>query len=120
MRNFVELVLTNRLFTILFVIVLAAQAHLLSLRISSLPRIEMATLIINMVLPRASARELGQRVSSPIDVKPEKTRELNRFESNITNSSALIPIEYACGVDTEDGSVGINSTLNNIWRACRI
>ncbi len=60
MRNFVEFVVTNRLFTILFVfvIVLAALTNLPNLRISQLPTVEMPTLIINVALPGASAREL--------------------------------------------------------------
>lgn len=116
MRNFVEFVVTNRLFTILFVfvIVLAALTNLPNLRISQLPTVEMPTLIINVALPGASARELEQRVINPIEEKLETTRELNRFESNITNSSAMILMEYAYGVDIDDEYVDINSKLNNI------
>jgi len=41
-------------------------------------------------------------VINPIEEKLETTRELNRFESNISNSRAMILMEYAYGVDIDD------------------
>ena len=69
MRQFIEFVVTNRLFTILFVfvVVLAALTNLPNLRVSQLPTIEMPTLLIDATLPGASAREIEQRVINPIE-----------------------------------------------------
>ena len=88
MRAFVEFVVTNRLFTILFafVVVLAALTNLPNLRISQLPTVEMPTLLIELTLPGASSREIEQRVINPVEEKLETTRELNRFETSISNS----------------------------------
>ena len=116
MRAFVEFVVTNRLFTILFVfvVVLAAFSNLPNLRISQLPTVELPTLLVDVRLPGASAREIEQRVINPIEEKLETTRNLNRFESAISNSTASILIEYSYGVDIDDEYVDINSKINNI------
>ncbi|MBQ76159.1 MAG: hypothetical protein CMQ20_14225 [Gammaproteobacteria bacterium] len=116
MRQFIEFVVTNRLFTILFVfvVVLAALTNLPNLRVSQLPTIEMPTLLIDATLPGASAREIEQRVINPIEERLETTRNLNRFEANISNSHAMIMMEYDHGVDIDDEYVDINSKLNNL------
>ncbi len=116
MRAFVEFVVTNRLFTILFafVVVLAALTNLPNLRISQLPTVEMPTLLIELTLPGASSREIEQRVINPIEEKLETTRKLNRFETTISNSRATIMMEYEHDVDIDDEYVDINSKLNNI------
>ena len=86
MRPFIEFVVTNRLFTILFVfvVILAALTNLPNLRISQLPTVEMPTLLINVSLPGASSREIEMRVINPLEEKLETTRDLNRFETIIT------------------------------------
>ncbi|MFT4712056.1 MAG: multidrug efflux pump subunit AcrB [Candidatus Azotimanducaceae bacterium] len=116
MRSFVAFVVTNRLFTILFVflVVLAALTNLPNLRISQLPTVEMPTMILNVRLPGASAREIEQRVINPIEERLETTRNLNRFEANISNSHAMILMEYSYGVDIDDEYVDINSKINNL------
>ena len=116
MRAFIEFIVTNRLFTILFVfvVVLAALTNLPNLRISHLPTVEMPTLLLDITLPGASAREIEQRVINPIEEKLETTRNLNRFETRISNSHASIMMEYAHNVDIDDEYVDINSKLNNI------
>ncbi len=116
MRSVIEFVVTNRLFTILFmfVVVLAALTNLPNLRISQLPTIEMPTLMIDVALPGASALEIEQRVINPVEEKLETTRDLNRFEANISNSRASIMMEYSHGVDIDDEYVDVNSKVNNI------
>ncbi len=116
MRAIIEFVVTNRLFTILFmfVVVLAALTNLPNLRISQLPTVEMPTLLIDVALPGASAHEIEQRVINPVEEKLETTRELNRFETSISNSRANILMEYSHGVDIDDEYVDINSKINNI------
>jgi multidrug efflux pump subunit AcrB len=115
-RALVAFVVTNRLFTILFVFVvtLAALTNLPNLRISQLPMVEMPTLLLNVSLPGASAREIETRVINPLEEKLETTRNLNRFETTISNSSAFILMEYDYGVDIDDEYVDINSKLNNL------
>ena len=116
MRSVIEFVVTNRLFTILFVfvVVLAALTNLPNLRISQLPTVEMPTLLIDATLPGASAHEIEQRVINPIEEKLETTRNLNRFQTVISNSRASIMMEYDHGVDIDDEYVDINSKINNI------
>lgn len=116
MRAVIEFVVTNRLFTILFmfVVVLAALTNLPNLRISQLPTVEMPTLLIDVTLPGASAHEIEQRVINPVEEKLETTRDLNRFETAISNSRANILMEYSHGVDIDDEYVDINSKINNI------
>lgn len=116
MRSVIEFVVTNRLFTILFVfvVVLAALTNLPNLRISQLPTVEMPTLLIDATLPGASAHEIEQRVINPIEEKLETTRNLNRFQTVISNSRASIMMEYSHGVDIDDEYVDINSKINNI------
>ncbi len=116
MRSIIEFVVTNRLFTMLFVfvVVLAALTNLPNLRISQLPTVEMPTLLIEVVLPGASALEIEQRVVNPIEEKLETTRKLNRFETTMTNSRATILMEYDHGVDIDDEYVEINSKVNNL------
>lgn len=116
MHRVIEFVVTNRLFTILFVfvVVLAALTNLPNLRISQLPTVEMPTLLINVTLPGASSRELEQRVINPVEEKLETTRNLNRFDTTISNSQAMILVEFAHGVDIDDEYVDINSKINNM------
>ncbi len=116
MRSVIEFVVTNRLFTILFafVVVLAALTNLPNLRISQLPTIEMPTLMIDVTLPGASAREIEQRVINLVEERLETTRNLNRFQTTISNSHALIMMEYNYRVDIDDEYVDINSKINNM------
>lgn len=116
MRSVIEFVVTNRLFTMLFVFVvlLAALINLPNLRVSQLPTIELPTLLININLPGASALEIEQRVINPVEEKLETTRNLNRFETSISNSHATIMMEFSYGVDIDDEYVDINSKLNNM------
>lgn len=116
MRPVIEFLVTNRLFTILFafVVVLAALTNLPNLRISQLPTIEMPTLLIDVSLPGASSREIEQRVINTIEERLETTRNLNRFDTNISNSHATIMMEYNHGVDIDDEYVDINSKVNNM------
>jgi multidrug efflux pump subunit AcrB len=116
MRSLIEFVVTNRLFTILFVfvVVLAALSNLPNLRISQLPTVEMPTLMIDIVLPGASSQEIEQRVINTIEERLETTRNLNRFNTNISNSRASIMVEYSHGVDIDDEYVDINSKINNL------
>ena len=116
MRKVIEFVVTNRLFTVLFVFVvlLAALSNLPNLRISQLPTIEMPTLMVDITLPGASSREIEQRVINTIEERLETTRNLNRFDTNISNSHATMMIEYSHGVDIDDEYVDINSKINNL------
>ncbi len=116
MRAFIRFVVTNRLFTVLFVfvVVLAALSNLPNLRISQLPTIELPTLLIDVSLAGASSREIEQRVINPIEERLESTRNLNRFESTISNSHAMILMEFGYGVDIDDEYVDINSKINNL------
>jgi multidrug efflux pump subunit AcrB len=116
MRSVIEFIVTNRLFTILFtfVVVLAALTNLPNLRISQLPTIEMPTLMIDISLPGASAREIEQRVINVVEERLETTRNLNRFQTTISNSHALIMMEYNYRVDIDDEYVDISSKINNM------
>ena len=116
MRQVIEFLVTNRLFTIIFVfaVVIAALTNLPNLRVSQLPTVEMPTLLIDITLPGASSREIEQRVINIVEERLETTRNLNRFDTSISNSHASILMEYKHGVDIDDEYVDINSRINNI------
>ena len=116
MERLVSFVVNNRLFTLLFalVICLIAWVKLPQLTISQAPTIELPTLMISVLLPGASAREIEQRVINEIEERLENTRNLNKFTTKIQNSTASLMIEYDYGVDIDDEFIDINSKVNNL------
>ena len=116
MESIIRLVVTNRSLSLLFllIIVVAAWIKLPDIRISQYPVVELPTLMISVVLPGASSREIEQRVISVIEEKLENLRNLDAFTSDVHNSYASIQVRYDYGVDIDDEYVDVNSKINNI------
>ena len=104
MESIIRLVVTNRSLSLLFllIIVVAAWIKLPDIRISQYPVVELPTLMISVVLPGASSREIEQRVISVIEEKLENLRNLDAFTSDVHNSYASIQVRYDYGVDIDD------------------
>ncbi len=116
METWIRFIVTNRSFTSLLflIIVVAAWIKLPDTRVSQNPQIKIPMLVINVILPGASAQEIEQRVISVIEDKLQNTGNLDKFNSYIYNSYASIVIRYDYGVDIDDEYVDINSKINNI------
>lgn len=116
MENLIRFIVTNRSFTLLFFLIVLTTAwiKLPGIRISQYPTVELPTLMVEVVLPGASATEIEQRVINTIEEKLQNTRNLDKFESSIYNSFASILIQYDYGIDVDDEYVDINSKINNI------
>jgi len=115
-ERFINFVVSNRLFTSLFIliVILTAWVQLPNLKISQYPSVELPTLMINITLPGASAKEIEQRVITELEEKLESTRNLSKFKTAIHNSYANITVEYHYGVDIDDEVVDINSKINSL------
>jgi multidrug efflux pump subunit AcrB len=116
METLVRYIVSNRSFSLLFflIVIVGAWIKLPEIRISQYPAVELPTLMINVLLPGASASEIEQRVISVIEDKLQNTRNLDSFKTNIYNSYASITIQYDYGVDIDDEYVDVNSKINNI------
>ena len=116
MEALVRLIVTNRSFALLFflIVALAAWIQLPQIRISQYPDVELPTLVVEVVLPGASAAEIEQRVVDLIEDKLQSTRDLEDFDSYVYSSRAAITIQFEYGVDIDDEYVDVNSGINNI------
>ncbi len=116
MEAVIRFIVTNRPFTLLFFLIVLTTAwiKLPGIRISQYPTVELPTLMVEVVLPGASATEIEQRVVNTIEEKLQNTRNLDKFESSIYNSFASILIQYDYGIDIDDEYVDVNSKINNI------
>ncbi len=116
METIVRHIVTNRSFSLLFFLILLVVAwiQLPEIRISQYPVVKLPTLMINVVLPGASASEIEQRVINIIEDKLQNLRDLDKFDTYIYNSRASITIRYNYGVDIDDEYVDVNSKINNI------
>ena len=75
MEAVIRFIVTNRPFTLLFFLIVLTTAwiKLPGIRISQYPTVELPTLMIEVVLPGASATEIEQRVVNTIEEKLQNT-----------------------------------------------
>ncbi|MBN2061457.1 MAG: efflux RND transporter permease subunit, partial [Deltaproteobacteria bacterium] len=116
MKKLITFIVEQRLFSMLFVaiVLLVGLVSIPKLKISSLPVIEVPTLVLNLVLPGASALEIEQRVIYEVEEEFQDIKNLEDFDTHIGNGFASIMIKYRYGVDINDEYLDVSSKINKI------
>lgn len=116
MKKLITFIVEQKLFSMLFVgiVLLVGFVSIPKLKISSLPVIEVPAMVLNLILPGASALEIEQRVIYEIEDELQDIKNLKDFDTIIGNGFASITIKYRYGVDINDEYLDVSSKINKI------
>ena len=96
MNQVISFLVTNRLFTSIFfiVVLLVGWAKLPDLKVSQYPKVDIPMLTINVLLPGASSRAIESQVDNRIEEEIDGIQSVREVSSRITNSSARMVVEF--------------------------
>lgn len=116
MRSLISFVVTNRLFALIFVVIvlMLGWVKLPDLKISQYPDINIPMLTVNIFLPGASSLAIEKQIVNPVEEKLEEVRRVREVTSRVTNSFAQIAIEFERGVDVDDEYTDVYARINNL------
>lgn len=116
MRALISLLVTNRLFALLFLVVvlILGWIKLPDLKISQYPDIDIPMLTVNIYLPGASSVSIEKLIVNRLEEKLEEVRRVHEVTSRVTNSFARIAIEFERGVDIDDEYTDVYARINSL------